>query len=102
MLYEMPTFSTLKEALNALYEIVDAVIALDANATMKGYRKQKAKRRLNGYMSQFTQQCAANGRRCPEKSKEREGWRKLANKMKEESEKILEVREKAREELEWC
>ncbi len=102
MLYEMPTFSTLKEALNALYDIVDAVIALDANATMRGFRKQKAKRRLNGYISQFTQQCAATGRRHPEKSKEREGWKKLADKMKDETAKINEVREKAREELEWC
>jgi len=101
-MYEMPTFSTLAEALKALYAIVDAIIALDGNTTMKGFRRQKTKKRLNGYMSQFTQQCAANGRREPEGSDEREGWKKLCEQAKTEAEKINETREKARADLEWC
>ena len=102
MLYEMPTFSTLEGALKVLYSIVDAIIELDGNTIMKGFRRQKTKKRLNGYMSQFTQQCAANGRREPEGSDEREQWVKLCEQAKVESEKINEAREKAREELAWC
>ena len=102
MIYEMPEFDTVQEAEEVLYEIVDAVIDLDGNVTMKGWRRQKAKKRVNGYISQFAQKCAAMGRRHPKKSDEREAWRKMANRMKDETAAINEAREKARDDLEWC
>jgi len=101
MLYEYPTFTTIKDALNSFKLIISALVAMGSNTTMSGYRKTKARRRLNGYCQRFAEECGVEARLCTSGSKEQKAWIDMAKRMIEETTKIKELRESLKDSIEW-
>ena len=101
MLYEYPTFTTIKDALNSFKLIISALVAMGSNTTMSGYRKTKARRRLNGYCQRFAEECGVEARLCAKGSKDQKEWIAMAERMTAETAKIKELRETLKESIEW-